>query len=640
MPGGFTGVDVFFVISGFVITSTLLSELAVRDSLSLRRFYARRARRLLPALGVMLSVVALLGAFASPFGAQEMAAITTAAASLFAANAYLVHLGTGYFDVQTSLNPLLHTWTLAVEEQFYLVFPGVIAIAWWIGRKRATWISVGAITIASFVLSQQLSSGTGTTGRFAFYGSPTRAWEFGLGALLALAPLSARRMPMVLAATLGVAGAALIDVGATALHATDGLPGTKALLPVIGTCLLIAGGTAPRAPMSRLLASRPMVAIGDLSYSWYLWHWPLIVFGLALLPHAGWVAPAAAVVSILPAWASYRFLENPIRRRIRFARVPAPALAGVCIALPLIAAVGLALRHIELSHNPRFADLASSQRLHADVVHGCDDPNPLGERTGNACTWKVANATGTIVLLGDSNAGQFTEPVVRAANSLGYDATVATLSSCPFTLVHMRYGSAQSDASGCLLFVEGSVKALLKLKPSLVIIASRTDQYLSTRSLALGAVERGSTVAGPLVQGEGAKSDRFAQGLARILLTLNDTGVPVILVHPVPRVPFDAAQCAVIRVLNGTCTGLRSRREVDADLRLAVSTENRAAASATDTWAISFEGDFCGAGTCRTSRDGRGMYRDEDHLSIVGALTLTKEFAATMTRRARTAATA
>lgn len=633
VPGGFTGVDVFFVISGFVITSLLVSELAARDSLSLRRFYARRARRLLPALGVMLSVVAVLGVFAAPFGAQEMAAITTAAASLFAANAYLIHLGTGYFDVQTTLNPLLHTWTLAVEEQFYLVFPGVIAVAWWIGRKRATWISVGAITIASFVLSQQLSPAGGATGRFAFYGSPTRAWEFGLGALFALAPLSARRMPLVLAATLGVAGAVLIDIGATALHGTDGFPGTQALLPVIGTCLLIAGGTAPRAPMSRLLASRPLVAIGDLSYSWYLWHWPLIVFGVALLPRAGWIAPAAAFASIVPAWASYRFLENPIRRRLRFARVPAPALAGVCIALPLIAAVGLTIRHTELSHNARFADLASSQRLHADVVHGCDDPKPLGARTGDACTWKVANATGTIVLLGDSNAGQFTEPVVRAANSLGYDATVATFSSCPFTLVRMRDHGAIGDDTRCLLFVQGSVKALLRLKPSLVIIASRTDSYLRAGSLALGAVGTGDTAA-PLVLDEDPKSARFEQGLARILLTLNNAGVPVVLVHPVPRVPFDAARCAVSRVLNGTCTGIRSRQEVDAELHLAISIEDRAAASVSDTWAIGFENELCGARTCRTSRDGRGMYRDEDHLSIVGALTLTDQFAATMSRYA------
>jgi peptidoglycan/LPS O-acetylase OafA/YrhL len=134
VPGGFTGVDVFFVISGFVITGLLLRELDASGSLDLRRFYARRIRRLLPALAVMLTVVAAVGLLASPVGAQVTTAHTGIAASLFAANAYLYRLGTGYFDVRTTLDPLLHTWTLGVEEQFYLVFPALLLAAWRVAR--------------------------------------------------------------------------------------------------------------------------------------------------------------------------------------------------------------------------------------------------------------------------------------------------------------------------------------------------------------------------------------------------------------------------------------------------------------------------------------------------------------------------
>jgi len=161
------GVDVFFAISGFVITAMLVAELEPSGRLDLPRFYVRRARRLLPALALMLTFVLLAGALISPLATQHMTALTGVAASVFAANGYLLNLGTGYFDVGTDLNPLLHTWTLAVEEQFYIVFPALLLVSWQLGARRrafgsaraAAALTLGAVCAGSFLLSLSLSGG-------------------------------------------------------------------------------------------------------------------------------------------------------------------------------------------------------------------------------------------------------------------------------------------------------------------------------------------------------------------------------------------------------------------------------------------------------------------------------------------------
>jgi peptidoglycan/LPS O-acetylase OafA/YrhL len=631
LPGGFVGVDVFFVISGFVITRMLLRELAAGGTIDLGRFYARRVRRLLPALGLMLAVTGVLATLLAAFAVQRMTALTTAAASVFGANLYLFGLGGGYFDPDATLNPLLHTWSLAVEEQFYLVFPLAILLAWRAGGRRLAIVAVCGIAASSFELSATLSTHGGAVGRFAFYGSPTRAWEFGLGALLAFAPDVAGA---ALGTGLAAAGAILVDLATTSLHGTTGYPGTQALLPAGGAALLIAGGAAAGGPLARLLASRPFVYVGDRSYSWYLWHWPLIVFATALFPTERLVPVAAALASFAVAAAAYRVLEDPIRRGGLLPTVSSLRLGGVCVVVPLAAAVLLGVWHARLERDDRFASVARAARLHADVVRGCDSPTPLGARSGGRCTWAAPEGRGRVVLVGDSNAGHFTEPFVRAAAELGYTATVATFSSCPFAPIRLREDGALSDMGRCRTFVDDTVRTLEARKPSLVVIASRTDKYLGLSSY-MFAAEDTATSARSLVDAPAAKAAVYARGLASALRALNASGVPVVLVHPVPHLTYDPSRCAAVDVLRSTCGATEPLSAVRRDLALATSTENAAASAGPLTTTADLEPLLCPRGRCSTVRDGVQLYRDDYHLSIDGAEALAPWFAALIREHAR-----
>ncbi len=637
VPGGFTGVDIFFVISGFVITGTLLAELSATGHISFSRFYVRRIRRLLPALALMLVFVVLVGVLTDPIGAQHQAAMTGVFASFFSANGYLYHLGTGYFDVSTTLNPLLHTWTLAVEEQFYVVFPALLALGWWLGSRRlarrrsrvVASVVIGLACVSSFVLSFALSSGyiaasQANANRLAFYASPTRAWEFGVGALLVLASPLFTRLPTWGTILAGTGGAVAIAVAAFSVHEA-GFRETSALVPVGGACLLVVAGIGSQVGVSRLLSLGPLVWIGDLSYSLYLWHWPLIVFAKALLPDRPRVAVIAAALSLLPAWLSYRYVENPIRYHVRLgsrSRVAgrtAIALASVCILLPIGANTGLLKVQDRLGKTSSLTGWQRSQASHADVTRGCDSRTPLGERRDGACTWPVSSSRGEIVLVGDSYAGQFSEPVTRAGNRAGFDVTVVTASSCPF--VNVRRPSGLVDYSSCLRFGSRTLKALVSLHPSLVVVATSTAHYLQDSGIALGAA--GSSA---ITYDSRKKARLWKSALESTLLRLNRAGAPVLLVHPIPALPYDPNECAVVQVLTGGCEDKISQRDANARLRLALRVEDAAIGGASSTWGLNLENEICRGGSCSSKRGDTFQYRTADHLSVDGALMLTDSF--------------
>src|SRR5690349_17767062 len=273
---GFVGVDVFFAISGFVITSTLVAELERTQTLRLGAFYARRVKRLLPALAAMLTFVALFGVLLAPVRAVHLVPLTALAASVFGANVYAASLPQGYFSVSSNLDPLLHTWTLGVEEQFYLAFPLILLVAWRLGRRfsarAACTVAVAVLTVGSFLLATVWSA---SDSNGAFYASPARAWEFGAGVLTALLTPFWSRVPTLICSAIAAAGLPIVVASAFAAPEAGSLAARLAP-PVLATCALMAAGTRLNV-VSFILSRRPLTAIGDVSYSLYLWHWPFIV---------------------------------------------------------------------------------------------------------------------------------------------------------------------------------------------------------------------------------------------------------------------------------------------------------------------------------------------------------------------------
>jgi len=325
---------VFFVISGFLITGFIVTARESDSPTSLTEFYARRVRRLVPAGLVVLiacAVVNLTLAASDRHGSFTSAAI---AAAGYASNLQFIADSFSYFDAEVARNPVLHTWSLGVEAQFYLLWPLLLAVV--PGRRNGLCAAIIAVLILSFAASVQLTP-INSTG--AFFGLPTRLWEFAVGGMLAALPRGLAP-PRALRDVIGLLGLGGIAAAALLLSRDTLYPGWAALLPVIGTGLLILAA-ADTGLINRGLGSRPMQVLGKLSYGWYLWHWPILIFANAAAPDLGLAARAAlALVALGLAVVSLRVIEIPIRRSRALASRPGLTLvlgaAAVGVTMLLI----------------------------------------------------------------------------------------------------------------------------------------------------------------------------------------------------------------------------------------------------------------------------------------------------------------
>ena len=271
---------------------------------------------------------------------------------------------------------------------------------------------------------------------------------------------------------------------------------------------------------SARLGRRPVVRL-------YLWHWPLIVFAGALWPASRLAAPLAAIVSVVPAWASFRYVENPLRFSPKLVDRRVVVLAAVCVAVPIAACGALLLATETLSRTDNVKSWHAGAALHADVVRGCDRSSPADAAALRRCTWFVAGSTGSAVLFGDSNAGQFTEPVARAANSAGLDFTVMTYSSCP--PVGLRVERTAGELGACPGFSSQALQRLISSRPNLVVIAARTDKYLGDPSVGLGEV------GGSMTHDPAAKAQLWLGALSALLRSSKPRECPSCSSIPFPR---------------------------------------------------------------------------------------------------------
>jgi peptidoglycan/LPS O-acetylase OafA/YrhL len=422
LPGGFVGVDIFFVISGFLIT-TILYRQGMGEGIAFAEFYARRVKRLVPASTAM--VVTTVAAGYALLYAEEYANLAASAlySLFFTANFYF--LGhTGYFDQSTEISPLVHMWSLGMEEQFYLLYPALVAGAMRLKRPNGLPFVLLAIVAASFLTSLYLSE---EAPNFAFYMLPTRAWELGLGGLIAL-PWAQRRLGVFWSSLLSAAGVVMIGYGSLTVTSADPFPGLAAVLPVVGTALAIFATGVGRNPVGWLLGSWPLRIVGESSYSAYLWHWPIIVFYRIYLSDRAFTATEQIMLiglTLMVGWISWRLIEQPFRT----ARVPAQralSLAAVTVAMgaivPTVVGVGRGLPNRIPSELLAITD--STQMSHWDCVAKVQ--LPFGDP---GCVvglpWKRARVRG--IVIGDSHASHFAPVLHEAAKEAGVSLAVVML---------------------------------------------------------------------------------------------------------------------------------------------------------------------------------------------------------------------
>lgn len=614
VPGGYVGVDVFFVISGFVITGLLLREHARSGTISLRRFYGRRLRRLTPALAVMLVTVMAMSVFLqSPLtrvSGQELTAQTALGALFFGANAVLYRVPVyGYFATRAADNPLLHTWSLSVEEQFYLVFPFIVLLAVRVAVRRSRLLLTAVVAVvaavsfaASVALSYELVTPPGITvpASFAFYMPVTRAWEFAAGALVAIAVPRLRTMGTIAAHITAAGGTAGLLLSAALLGAERfPFPGAIALMPVASTALLIAAGTSGSSSLpSRLLSTRAMTAIGDRSYSLYLWHWPFIVFAAIVLVDVPNRLLVGALFSVIPAMIAYRYVENPLR----LGTMSTWRVAAVCTALPAVLAAGVLAGVWTGWGSTRISDQRATLGTPTlGVRSGCFIDGEAGPDVFDRCAFPVEDgeSAGTILLVGDSHADGLSDGVVEAGNALGYDVVIVTGAACAYV------GPAVPTAglvSNCPELTEWRTEYAIENQVDLVVSAQSSFD-------------------------RAADPAAWVEGNVDVLGQLESAGVPALLVGDVPHVGVNGSPCWY-GILNPSCTVGRGQvldvqgpgLAVDADV--ADQLENVTLWSPFDR--------FCDASTCTAVDGGTTLYRDPEHLNANGALFLADDLEVAM----------
>ncbi len=620
-PGGYIGVDVFFVISGFVIGRLLIHEFITTDRLSFREFYARRFRRILPALALMLIVVVLLAPILAPIGTGNVTNATAAAASLFSANFYLYsHYISGYFATASTLNPLLHTWSLAVEEQFYLAIPAMLFVVWrfTIRRTRISPITTARILIAAITVTslfacallswrQDLLPVRGLS--FAYYSPFTRAWEFcfGLGLVLLPARWAATRPATRVA--LGLLGYGGIIASALIFSESTNFPGHRAILPVAATALAILAA----APTPRLM--RPMVFLGDNSYGWYLWHWPLIVFADALWPNAG-ATPLviAAAISLVPAILSRQLLERRFVPRIT--KTPGTRssmiLAIACITLPFLA-IALSLPIISRANATTGVTLARDivQKGKSLDVEPCGRGLPLGRDTPSACIVNPDGAT-TIALIGDSNATQFIRTLRRVAETLDARIELASFNACPLLGAGAQLEGMKKT---CMDYVRDTLDELRARPRDIVIVGFATSIWLATHRFRTAP--------------EGGES-RLSNDMRASLNAITATGARTVLIQEVPKPRWGSphwtpANCSPLAaIINIDRCGFpsfdpRSTATLDRARRVEASI---VASTGVETWNL--DDSICLEHRCTQFVDGAATFGDSEHISPDGTTRLTE----------------
>jgi len=619
--GGYVGVDIFFVISGYLITTILINDLEA-SRFSVARFYERRARRILPALlFVMLACLPLAWAFMLPSQLEEFGRNIMAVA-LFVSNIAL-WLNTDYFASATELNPLLHTWSLAVEEQFYIFFPPLLWALWKVGRKWP-FAGVMVLSMASFGLAEW---GCRNAPDANFYLLPFRAWELGAGSICAFV---LKRQSVEPNDLLSLGGLFLIAYSVVCYSSETPFPSAWALAPVGGTMLIILFSTSSSL-IARALSLKPLVAIGLISYSAYLWHQPLFAFArMARIDEPSrTIMLLLAVFSLFLAYMTWRFVENPFRshnrqkpRLLHTRAAVFSASAGMLASFIAIGAIayttdGLPQRSTRSGVSYQDLDLGRRLSPNYGMSSAC-----RSLKSAKECQ---SGPDPHILLWGDSFAMHLGQALLHSPGSPPF--VQMTRSACgPFMGISI-VGEGRFDAKfaeRCIEFNDRVVKYIRRHDIDLVIASSAMRPAVRQLYTRDGSVlPRGST-------------DAVLSSMRATAELVNSAGSRIVWVSPPPSTGEDLSKCATQAIMRGALRDGDCRISVEGHLRENASSISLLQA-VQDTMPVVFLDEFlCDKHYCKTIIDGNIMYRDDGHLTIEGSRLLGEKY--NLMGRARKAA--
>lgn len=627
--GGYVGVDIFFVISGFLITSIVAREIA-NGTFSIAEFYERRIRRIFPALFVVIVVSFVIGWFVlTPRDYRDFAKSAINAA-VFVSNIGFNRTA-GYFAPAAESQPLLHTWSLSVEEQFYLVAPlALIGLSRLSARGRMAVLAVlglASLAWAEWGVRNEWSS--------AFYLVQSRAWELMIGAAVALGIVQAPKTRGAVE-VLGLAGLAMIAVAIFGYTPTTPFPGISALLPCVGAALVILCASSPSTIAQRLLSARPMVGVGKISYSLYLWHWPLLAFAVYAWGEDLGQSERLALIatSIVLSILSWRYVEQPARaragaigqRRYVFAAGAASIVACIVGAQAIVRTNGAVWRL-----SPEAQAFAAETNVKLREVDVCSVSNQNGPQSVQDCRIGASNGkSADFVLWGDSHALAVARTLSDAAKRAGRQGVYVGTGGCPPLL---DLDSVAPRAFATCLAGAAEVMALLNdagIKD--VIIFARWGLYAEGTG---GANETNVHVRRFVEADQAANRAAFAQALRHTVDALASAGRNVTLFGPVPELPYNLPS-AVIRDLMRGHNVLR-QDDAYAQPRVAFDERQRTVKAvlgelATHPRIRVFYPDqaLCDAMSCKALEQSAALYIDDDHLSAAGAAKLIPMFEAAL----------
>jgi len=607
MPGGFIGVDVFFVLSGYFITALLHRELETTNSIAIIQFYARRLKRLLPALAFMVVVSVCLALSLLSEGESRAQLASSPFAITWVSNIYFSLVTFDYFDELANKDLFLHTWSLGVEEQFYLIWPTILLLLFWLTRKannhfktnpRIMFYGMFFAFISSLSLSLYLTTHFPEA---AFYQMPSRIWQFSLGAIVFYflqgrgfnnKLTSIYRYKSLLYSLQGI-GLTLIIGSGLVMHPNLSYPGFLALIPSLGAALIILTGKVSTKELAQPLSHPLLVWIGDRSYSLYLWHWPILTIGFSL-GFQGEILPTLAmlIISILAASISYRFIELPFWKGCWSKTKPKQViLLSLLIMVSIAALMYHGLRQPPQQPTPSIdksqqwrSDLPLIYRLPCDAWYKHSRVEP--------CVFNAENSTKTVVLFADSIGAQWFSAIPAIFTEPLWKVIVLTKSSCPIVDEDFFYTRIKRVYKVCSNWRDTAIEEIIKIKPDVIIIGnSAANNFTKTQLL---------------------------EGSSRILNKLHKITSAIFIIPGTPNLGFDGPGCVARHIspkghidINSCITKGRTQH-----IKPVIDTLKQASNRFSNVHILNLNNLVCPKGSCNAiSTKGHIVFRDGQHLT-------------------------